>query len=458
MLTCFTKSAEQSVITIFPIIESQFSDWLSSQNEKTKTWVASSGFAAKSGRFCLLPSSSGALTSVLFGVKDPDDFWAFGALANQLPEGIYQLDADFFKTPEDQFRASLAWGLGAYRFSKYIESSECEAKLLLDTSDSADHIENWVETICECRDWINTPAEDMTPVTLADIVKQLGKNYSAKVKMTAGDALLKANYHAIHRVGRASMHEPRLIDLRWGDRDAPKVALVGKGVCFDSGGLDIKPSVGMRIMKKDMGGAAHAIALARMIMQHKLPLQLRLLIPAVENAVGSRSYRPGDVIQTRAGISVEVEDTDAEGRLILCDALAEAVTEKPDYLIDFSTLTGSARIALGPDIPAFLSNNDALATQIMQASERERDLMWRLPMHQAYESYLKSEVADIASAGAGGAGAITAALFLKRFVPDDVPWVHFDMSAWNYEARPGRPKGAEVMALRAVYHFLKTLN
>ena len=268
--------------------------------------------------------------------------------------------------------------------------------------------------------------------------------------------MLEAGFPAIHAVGRAASCAPRLIDLNWGDLKAPKITLVGKGVCFDSGGLDLKSKVGMRLMKKDMGGAAHALGLARIIMAQDLPVRLRLLIPAVENAVGSKSYRPGDVLRTRAGISVEVNDTDAEGRLILCDALSEASSELPDYLIDFATLTGSAKVALGPEIPALFSPDDVLATGLLEASEATQDMLWRLPLYQPYKKYLKSDIADISNASDGPlAGAITAALYLNEFVSENIAWAHIDLMAWNKDTLPGRPKGGEAVALRAVFNYLE---
>lgn len=456
MPDCYIKSTDQPVIPVRPLLPNQLSEWLSGQDQRVASWLSSTCFSAKPGALCFIPDEAGQLCEVLFGIADHEDFWAFGDLSKQLPDGVFALEKSAFPSLDHYFRALMAWGLGAYHFSRYRESTANKTKLLLPSSYDPAYLENWVETIYTLRDWINTPAEDMTPSNLIDQIKKMGKEYSAKVHVISGDDLLKAGYPAVHAVGRASNNPPYFADLQWGDKDAPKVSLIGKGVCFDAGGLDIKTRGGMRNMKKDMAGAAHALGLARMIMLEKLPVRLRVLIPAVENAVGAQSFRPGDILNTRGGVTVEVDNTDAEGRLILCDALAEAVKENPEHLIDFSTLTGAARVALGPEIPAFFSNNDDFAAGLMTASHREQDLMWRLPLHKPYEDYLKSNVADICNASrVGQAGAITAALFLQRFVPSTIPWAHFDMGAWNAEAKPGRPKGAEVMTLRAVFSYLK---
>ena len=306
------------------------------------------------------------------------------------------------------------------------------------------------------RDLINTPAADLLPGGLYESARSLAARFGAECSSLAGDDLLANGYPAIHAVGRASADPPRLIDLRWGDPAAPRVTLAGKGVCFDTGGLDLKPASGMRLMKKDMGGAAHVLGLARLVMSAELPVRLRVLIPAVENAVAGNAYRPGDVLATRAGVTVEVDNTDAEGRIVLCDALTEAVREKPDALIDFATLTGAARIALGPDLPALFSNDDDLAGGLARCAEEVRDPLWRLPLHRPYDELLKSQVADVANAASSPqAGAITAALFLRRFVPDGTPWAHFDLMAWNARARPGRPVGGEAMALRATWAWLE---
>jgi leucyl aminopeptidase len=305
------------------------------------------------------------------------------------------------------------------------------------------------------RDLVNTPTEHMGPDELEAVARGIAQAHGAEFESIAGDALLERNFPAIHAVGRASHRAPRLLKLQWGDAAHPHLAIVGKGVCFDTGGLDIKPADGMRNMKKDMGGAAHAIALAELVMARKLPLRITLLVPAVENAIGPNAYRPGEVIATRKGVSVEIDNTDAEGRIVLCDALTHAGELSPHTILDFATLTGAARIALGPDLPALFANDDALANAWIAAGEAQRDPVWRMPLWRPYLRYLTSHIADMANAGSRMAGAVTAALYLERFVPEGTPWAHLDVYAWNDSARPGRPPGGEALALRSAYAMLK---
>jgi leucyl aminopeptidase len=312
-----------------------------------------------------------------------------------------------------------------------------------------------VQAITLVRDLINTPAEDMMPEHLAQAMITLAQAFNAHVEQVVGDSLLDQNFPTIHAVGRASTHPPRLLELRWGKESAPKLTLVGKGVCFDSGGLDLKAANNMRLMKKDMGGAAHVMGLAHRVMSTGLPVRLRVLVPTVENAVAGNAFRPGDVIRSRKGLTIEIDNTDAEGRLILCDALATGAADNPDLMIDFATLTGAARVALGTEIPVFFCNTDEVAAGLMATAETEHDPIWRLPLHAPYRELLDSKIADIAnSAGAPYGGAITAALFLQEFVPAGIPWVHFDIMAWNTKSRPGRPEGGEAMGLRAVFRYL----
>ena len=312
-----------------------------------------------------------------------------------------------------------------------------------------------VNAVGIARDLVNTPAQDMMPIKLSAAVEELARQHDAQFNVIEGDALLDQNYPAIHAVGRASVHAPRLIDLRWGDSNHPKVTLVGKGVCFDSGGLDLKPSKGMRLMKKDMGGAAHAIAIAALVMDAGLPVRLRLLVPAVENAVSGNAYRPGDILGTRAGLSVEIDNTDAEGRLILCDALHEAASESPEVLMDFATLTGAARVAVGTELAAMFCNDEEMAAQLRLTSVSHYDEVWRLPLHADYRDMIESKFADLVNSPSSPyGGAITAALFLQAFVPNQPCWAHFDIMAWNVRSRPGRPEGGEAMGVRAVYRYL----
>jgi leucyl aminopeptidase len=316
-------------------------------------------------------------------------------------------------------------------------------------------VEPMLRAVTTVRDLVNTPTEDMGPQHLSAAVKELAREHGATFREFVGAQLLKSNFPTIHAVGRASHRDPRLIELRWGKAKHPHLAVIGKGVCFDTGGLDMKTSDGMRWMKKDMGGAAHAIALAGLIMQAKLPVRLTLLVPAVENAISGSAYRPGEVITTRAGVTVEVDNTDAEGRLVLCDAIAYAVEDKPDLIVDFATLTGAARVGLGPDLPALFTNRDDLAAQAQQVAEREQDPLWRMPLWAPYLSFLDSRVADTVNAGASRmAGAITAALFLQRFVPETTAWMHLDTYAWNDADRPGRPAGGEAQGLRTLFALI----
>ena len=341
----------------------------------------------------------------------------------------------------------------AEKFSK--DNKKLLPTLVLPNESLKTTVEREISAITLVRDLINTSAQDMMPEHLGETIELLAKTFDAEVTQIIGDELLAQNYPTIHAVGRASEHAPRLIDLRWGDESHPKITLVGKGVCFDSGGLDVKSADGMRNMKKDMGGAAHAMGLAQLIMAHQLPVRLRLLIPAVENAIAHNAYRPGDVIKTRKGLTVEIHNTDAEGRLVLCDALAEADTESPDLLIDFATLTGTCRVALGTELSGLFSNRKEVAAGLCRAGEIIGDPVWTLPLHAPYKAFLKSELADLVNSPSSPmGGAIVAALYLQSFISDDTPWCHFDIMAWNTRALPGRPVGGEAMGLRAAFEYL----
>jgi leucyl aminopeptidase len=418
-----------------------------------RRWLGESGFDATPGSFAMLPDNAGKLARVLVGVSTAEPLAALAGLPCSLPEGTYQLASE--GVPLDRSLAALGWALGAYQFTRYRKPKRAPAQLLLEADELA-AVAPLVEATYTVRDLVNTPTDDMGPEQLGAAIKALGKTHKAKVRDWVGDELLKANFPTIHAVGRASHREPRLIELSWGRNDDPKLVLVGKGVCFDSGGLDLKPSDGMRWMKKDMGGAAHAIALAGLIMQANLPVRLTLLVPAVENSVAGNAMRPGEVITTRAGFTVEVHNTDAEGRLILCDALAYAAEQQPGLIVDFATLTGAARVALGPDLPALFANNDALAAAALSAGTEVADPLWRMPLWRPYRHMLDSYLADFANAGTSRhAGAITAALYLERFVPEGMPWLHLDTYAWNDADRPGQPRGGEAMGLRAIFAMLQ---
>ncbi|MEO8959420.1 MAG: leucyl aminopeptidase family protein [Rudaea sp.] len=415
-------------------------------------WLQSSGFRGLPGSSCLLPDAQGQLRAVLVGISLDNDLYAFAGLPQTLPEGDYQLDAA--GTAVDPQQVALGWGLGAYCFDRYRKPKREPARLVIDR-DVSRAIAPLLEAVCRVRDLVNTPTEDMGPAELASTIKQLARTHKANFREWVGERLLKANFPTIHAVGRASHRPPRLVELTWGKPSDPHLALVGKGVCFDSGGMNLKTADGMRWMKKDMGGAAHAIALAGLVMQAKLPVYLRLLVPAVENSVAGNALLPGDVIRTRAGVTVEIDNTDAEGRLVLCDALAYAVENKPELIIDFATLTGAARIALGPELPALFANHDDFAGKALAAGEHTQDPLWRMPLWQPYRRMLESQIADTTnSANSRHAGAITAALYLQRFVPNSIAWMHLDVYAWNDVDRPGRPRGGEALGLRALFAML----
>jgi len=417
-------------------------------------WVSASDFRPDAGRYCLIPDPRGRLRAVLVGVTRSDDIYALAALPQSLPAGTYRLSSEGLAL--DPERAALGWGLGAYRYTRYRRAPRAAAKLAVDAAVMRS-LDSALAASWRVRDLVNTPTEHMGPAELSAEVAASAQEHAATFREWVGDDLIAANFPTIHAVGRGSHRAPRLMELRWGNPADPQLAIVGKGVCFDTGGLNLKTGDGMRWMKKDMGGAAHAIALADMIMRAQLPVNLTLLVPAVENAVSGNSYRPGEVIRTRAGVTVEIDNTDAEGRLVLCDAIAYAVESKPDLIVDLATLTGAARVALGPELPVLFSNRDELAASTLAAGRAEQDPLWQLPLWAPYNSMLESRVADLVNGGAGRqAGAITAALYLQRFVPDATQWIHVDMYAWNDADRPGRPQGGEAQGLRGLFAALKT--
>jgi len=426
-----------------------FDDWLASLDERARAWVQSADFTGKPGQTAWLPDQDGRPATVIAGWDGRDSLATLGGLPFTLPAGAYRLDQ-----PVSDLQL-LGWAMGAYRFERYRSNGREAARLLVPERNAAQRLQELDMAITLVRDLINTPAADMLPSHLAAEAVQLAEAHGAECDVTVGDELLDRELNTIHAVGRAARDEPRLIDITWGDPAHPEVVLVGKGVCFDSGGLDIKPASAMRTMKKDMGGAAHVLGLAHLIMAEGLPVRLRVLIPAVENAISGNAFRPGDILATYQGLTVEIDNTDAEGRLVLCDALALAVERKPALIVDFATLTGAARTAVGTEIAAMFSNDDDIAEALYRAGQRQDDPVWRLPLHEPYAAMLDSKVADLANASASPyAGAITAALFLQRFV-DDCPWVHFDIMAFNVRARPGRPEGGEAMGVRAVFEYLR---
>ena len=421
-----------------------------------RQWLATVGFSGAPDTHALLPDDQGRLQAVWAGVRSADHPYALAALPKALPPGRYCLgDAGLAADAE---AAALSWALGAYSYTRYKPARRAPAELLLPASAAAQRGMLLAEAIIQTRDLVNTPAEHLGPADLAAAVQALAKQHGAKFKQTVGDALLKAGFPAIHAVGRAAdaARAPRLIELRWGSAKSPKLTLVGKGVCFDCGGLDIKGPEGMRQMKKDMGGAANALGLASLVMALKLKVQLTLLIPAVENAIAGNAYRPGDVFKTRAGLHIEIGNTDAEGRVILCDALAYAAEAQPDLLIDMATLTGAARVALGGQLPALFCRSMAMARDIVDLGLARHDPLWHLPLWAGYHAGIESDIADIVNTGRGPqAGAINAALFLEDFVPTGIDWLHIDLFAWNDSARPGRPAGGEAQTIRTLLAWLQ---
>ncbi len=433
--------------------------WLRGQSERVRNFVAAQCFKAAADSIALLPGDAPgdwtALAGVEAGALSP---WALAAAAARLPAGRYRLrDGDGASVAAAA--AGLGWLLAQHRFDRYrkgVGDGGARVLLLADPAKITESLRLAAATAL-VRDLVDTPASDLGPAELAEAVIAEARRFGATVDVIKGEALLSGNFPGIHAVGRAASRAPRLIDMTWGDAAHPRLTLVGKGVVFDSGGLNIKPGGGMALMKKDMGGAAHALALARLVMEAGLPVRLRLLIPAVENAISGNAMRPGDILMTRAGKTVEVTNTDAEGRLVLADALALAIADQPALLIDFATLTGAARVALGPQLPALFCNDDALAADFAAASKESEDPLWRLPLWPGYADMLKSSIADLNNSPEGGfAGAVTAALFLEAFVPPTTSWAHFDTFAWNPQARPGRPKGGEALGLRAAWAVVKS--
>ncbi len=443
-----------NAVPITPVTAEDRAQWSAGLDERARRWVAAAGFSGEPGKVALLPDAAGNLGRVLVGAAPSEPLWALAGLPDSLPEGSYRLE------PEPDRAAAtamaLGWALGSYAFTRYRARPRGFANLVWPSAADRALVERLTRGVGLARDLINTPAEDMGPAELAAAAEALAARNGARCRVIVGEALLAENYPMIHAVGRASARAPRLVDCVWGDASAPKVTLVGKGVCFDSGGLDLKTASGMRLMKKDMGGAATVLGLAGAVMEAQMPVRLRVLVPAVENVVSATSLRPLDVIRTRKGITVEIGNTDAEGRLILCDALAEADSEKPALLIDMATLTGAARTALGPELPALFSNNETLAAELLAAGAAVDDRLWRMPLWKPYRKMLKSDIADINNASESAfAGAITAALYLQEFVAPDTPWAHIDTYAWNASSRPGRPEGGEALALRALYRLIE---
>jgi leucyl aminopeptidase len=425
-----------------------FDSWQESLGETERTWLTRQGFTAKPNQFAWLSEEN---NTVVVGWNGKADLSSLGGLPLKLPEGDYRVT-----TPVTEVQV-VGWGLGSYQFTRYKDAKRAPARLLMPEGVDADRVVNQCDAVNLTRDLINTAAADMAPSHLAAEATALAEEFNATCVIWEGDELLDNECGAIHAVGRAAEDAPRLIDITWGDAANPQITLVGKGVTFDSGGLDIKPASSMRTMKKDMGGAATALGLAYLIMAQALPVRLRLLIPTAENAIAGNAFRPGDVLTTHKGITVEIDNTDAEGRLLLCDALSIANADNPDLIVDYATLTGSARSAVGTELAAMFATDDSVAAGLYQTGADRDDPVWRMPLFEPYDHMLDSKVADVVNSAASSyAGAITAALFLKKFVEEGTSWVHFDIMAFNTRARPGRPEGGEAMALRTVFHYLES--
>lgn len=440
--------------SLIVVEQADYPTWLAAAAAPVAQWLTATRFSAEADAFAFVPDDETGRPVALGVVAALESPWALSGLAGRLPAGRYRLANSF--PPRHAARAALSWALASYRFDRYRAAPTAGAELVWPDGADRPEIERLAEAVFLARDLINTPAEDLGPAELAEAAKALAEEMGAETRVIVGDDLLAANYPTIHAVGRASSRAPRLIDIRWGSEAAPRLTLVGKGVCFDSGGLDLKSREAMRGMNRDMGGAAVVLALGRALMAANAPVRLRILIPAVDNAVSGAAMRPLDVIRTRSGKSVEIGDTDAEGRLILCDALTEAEAEQPDLLIDCATLTGAARIALGTDVQALFCEDDGLAAELVAVSKAVDDPLWRLPLWRPYRRLLESRIADLNNlANTPHGGAVTAAVFLADFVAPGRRWLHLDINESNAAARPGRPEGGEATGLRALYAWLR---
>ena len=450
------SGSTKNAIPISLVSKDNIAKWQKSLNKNHKTWQKIHDFKADCGEVIIFSHESGKLDAVAFGTgSEKFDPWNFSKLASSLPNGSYYISDTL--VDNDINLAAFGWAMAHYKFDYYLnKKNNKKAILIVPKNCDLKHVNSLVRGTTLARDLVNTPTCDMGPDDLAHTASNLAKAFKGKITITKGEALLKKGLNTIHAVGRAAEKEPRLIDLVWGNQKSPKITLVGKGVCFDTGGLDIKPSGAMLTMKKDMGGAAHVLGLGQMIMESGMDVRLRILIPAVENNIAGNAFRPGDIIKSYQGTTIEVGNTDAEGRLVVCDALALASEEKPDLMIDFATLTGAARVALGTDVAPYFTDDDMLLKKLPIHSDNQCDPLWPLPLYTPYKKLLNSNIADLNNIGSTGlGGAITAALFLKHFVDDTIPWAHFDVFGWNASDRPGKPKGGEAMGIRAVFELLK---
>jgi leucyl aminopeptidase len=455
-----SESESGNARPLWLVSEQGLAAWLEVQTPAVRSWARAQGFLAEKQKLLIVPTATGdGIAGAALGLGPVSDLseptlWTSVGLPDRLPPGRYRFVGSFSSVGATHL--TLGWEYGSYRFTRYRKPTADVPALVAPTGADLEYVRVANVALSEARDLINTPANDLGPAELGEAVQRLALQHEAECRIVVGDELLRQNYPLIHEVGKGSARDPRLIDLRWGKRGAPLVTLVGKGVCFDTGGLDIKPGSGMILMKKDMGGAALALALARMLMDADAPVQIRLLIPAVENSISGRSYRPSDVLRSRAGLTVEIGNTDAEGRLVLADALAEADREEPALLIDLATLTGAARVALGPELPAVFSNPPELAMQLRHIGDQEADPSWPLPLWPGYDEDLSSRIADLNNVATHSfAGSIIGALFLKRFVTRTRNWLHVDCYAWNAKERPGRPVGGDPHTVRALYRLIR---
>lgn len=451
-MSLLSKKSKSSV-AITPLNPETLGAWAKAQPKRVQEWLKSSGYTAAAGAILLLQNDAGGLERVLLGAGKDDSLYTYADLPARLPKNDAGYFIDTKMTTDRANSAALGWILGSYHFAKYKKKKEFVQLVWPETADKK-FVTAFADSIYMARDLINTPANDLGPDELEAACRKLMTSYEGKISVIKGEDLLKKNYPAVYEVGKASPRKPRLIDMRWGNPKHPKLTLVGKGVCYDTGGLNIKTENYMLLMKKDMGGAAGVLALARLIMSQNLPVSLRVIVPCVENSIAGNAFRPGDVINTRKGLTIEIGNTDAEGRLILADALFEASADKPELLIDFATLTGAARAALGPEIPNLFCNDDATANALLASSVATEDYLWRMPLWQPYKDSLASKIADMNNIGASLGGHIVAALFLESFVGAGIPWVHLDTNAYNNTSKPGKPEGGEALAVRACYDMI----
>ncbi|MFC3068286.1 leucyl aminopeptidase family protein [Phenylobacterium soli] len=449
------EAAEGAAVPVIALTQAETPAFLQAASPLARGAAALAEFKGKAGQAVSVLSPAGEVEQVLFGLGDAPEAMTFRALPPKLPAGTYRIAQA--PAQVDRAQAALAFALGSYRFDRYKARDADKPRLVAEDVDVAE-VRHLAHACALARDMVNTPANDLGPLQIETIAREIAEQHGAQITVVTGEGLLEANYPAVHAVGRAAVAEraPRMIEIAWGEAGRPLVAIVGKGVVFDTGGLDIKPSAGMRLMKKDMGGAAHALALARMVMAARLPVRLAVLVPAVENAISGDAMRPGDVIASRKGLSIEVGNTDAEGRLILADALTRAAELEPVLTLDFATLTGAARIALGPELPPFYTDDEDLAAAIEAHARKTADPVWRMPLWKGYAPAVDSDIADLKNDpdGWAQAGSVTAALFLQRFAPAGA-WAHFDIFAWNPRSQPGRPTGGEAQAIRGLYNLLK---